>query len=107
MNAHWISDSARKSINAPRLWKESCAHTECTLHQLSPYIGKIKSSIAGELVERFSRPGDLVVDPFAGAGTIPFEAVTRDRRVLAADISPYARILSKAKLSPPPSLDAA
>jgi hypothetical protein len=88
-------------------WRESCAHTECTLHQLSPYIGKIKSSIAGELVERYSRPGDLVVDPFAGAGTIPFEAVTRDRRALAADISPYARILSKAKLSPPASLDAA
>jgi hypothetical protein len=74
---------------------------------LSPYIGKIKSSIAGDLVERFSRPGDLVVDPFAGAGTIPFEAAVRGRRVLAADISPYSRILSKAKLSPPPSLDAA
>jgi hypothetical protein len=77
------------------------------LHQLSPYIGKIKSSIAGELVEKYSRPGDLVVDPFAGAGTIPFEAVVRNRRALAADISPYARILSIAKLSPPRSLDAA
>jgi len=31
----------------------------------------------------------------------------RGRRTLAADISPYARILSKAKLSPPPSLHAA
>ena len=92
---------------APARWREPCANTECSLHQLSPYIGKIKSSIAGELVERFSEPGDLVVDPFAGAGTIPFEAAVRGRRALAADISPYARILSKAKLSPPPSLDAA
>lgn len=48
-----------------------------------------------------------MVDPFAGAGTIPFEAIVRQRRALAADISPYARILSTAKLSPPPSLDAA
>jgi len=92
---------------APARWREPCADTECSLHQLSPYIGKIKSSIAGELVERFSKPGDLVVDPFAGAGTIPFEAAVRGRRALAADISPYARILSEAKLSPPPSLDAA
>ena len=37
-------------------------------HQLSPYIGKIKSSIAGELIERFSKPGDLVVDPFQVPG---------------------------------------
>jgi len=96
-----------QTLCAPAAWKESCAHTECSLHQLSPYIGKIKSSIAGELVERYSRPGDLVVDPFAGAGTIPLEAVVRERRALAADISPYARILSNAKLSPPPSLDAA
>lgn len=92
---------------APARWRESCANTECSLHQLSPYIGKLKSSIAGELVEQFSKPGDLVVDPFAGAGTIPFEAALRGRRALGADISPYARILSKAKLAPPASLDAA
>ena len=93
--------------SAPAGWRLPCANTECSLHQLSPYIGKIKSSIAGELVERFSKSGDLVVDPFAGAGTIPFEAAVRGRRALAADISPYARILSSAKLAPPPSLDAA
>jgi hypothetical protein len=92
---------------APTRWKEPCANAECSLHQLSPYIGKVKSSIAGELVEQYSRKGDLVVDPFAGAGTIPLEAAIRDRRAFAADISPYARILCHAKLSPPPSLDAA
>ena len=86
---------------------EPCANKECSLHQLSPYIGKIKSSIAGELVERYSKRGDLVVDPFAGAGTIPLEASIRGRRAFGADISPYARILSLAKLHPPASLDVA
>jgi len=90
---------------APQRWNEPCTHIECSLHQISPYIGKIKSSIAGELIERYSNIGDLVVDPFAGAGTIPFEAVIRGRRTFCADISPYARILSLAKLSPPPSLE--
>ena len=92
---------------APARWSQSCANTECTLHQLSPYIGKIKSSIAADLIERYSDPGDVVVDPFSGAGTIPFEAATRGRRALGADISPYARILSTAKLWPPRSLPAA
>jgi hypothetical protein len=92
---------------APARWREPCANTECTLHQLSPYIGKIKSSIAADLIERYSAPGDLVVDPFAGAGTIPFEAATHGRRAMGADISPYARILAQAKLTPPPSLDTA
>src|SRR5881394_3892202 len=65
---------------APARWKRPCAHTECSLHQLSPYIGKIKSTIAGELIDRYTSPRDLVADPFSGAGTIPFEAVLRGRR---------------------------
>ncbi|MEQ1795302.1 MAG: DNA methyltransferase [Nitrospira sp.] len=93
--------------SAPKWWKDPCAHEECTLHQLAPYIGKIKSKIAGDLIERYSKPGDLIVDPFAGAGTIPLEAAIRGRRAFAADISPYAYVLSKAKLSPPKSLEIA
>ncbi|MEW6682688.1 MAG: hypothetical protein AB1451_07160 [Nitrospirota bacterium] len=92
---------------APRWWTEPCAHRECSLHQLAPYIGKIKSSIAGDLIERYSMRDDLIVDPFAGAGTIPLEAALRGRRAFATDISPYARILSQAKLSPPVTLQAA
>lgn len=82
-------------------WFKSCTHSECTLHQLSPYIGKLKSSIARDLISAFSKPGDLVVDPFSGSGTVPLEAALLGRRVLAADISPYAKILTKAKLSAP------
>jgi hypothetical protein len=92
---------------APPEWKQPCASVECSLHQLSPYIGKLKSSIAGELVECYSKKQDMVIDPFCGAGTILFEAAIRGRRAFGADISPYARILSQAKLYPPHSLEAA
>ena len=102
----WLISSVQVGP-APTRWKQPCANTECSLHQLSPYFGKIKSSIAGDLVERFSKPGDLVVDPFAGAGTIPLEASIRHRRAFGSDLSPYARILSIAKLAPPPSLEGA
>ena len=107
MTSNLLPHELVAAVAAPSQWKQPCANTENTLHQLSPYIGKIKSSIAGELVERYSNPGDLVADPFAGAGTIPLEAALRGRRVFGSDISPYACILSKAKLSPPPSFDSA
>lgn len=93
--------------DAPPNWAKSCSRTECTLHQISPYIGKLKSSIAGDLVEKYSVAGDLVVDPFAGSATIPLEAALRKRRVFASDVSPYSRVLSRAKLSPPNSLQEA
>jgi hypothetical protein len=71
------------------------------LHQLSPYIGKLKSSIARDLILHYSSPGDIVADPFAGSGTIPFEACLLGRRAFAADVSPYAEVLCQAKLSAP------
>jgi hypothetical protein len=92
---------------APDHWHQSCVHSECTLHQLSPYIGKLKSSIAHDLIRTYSRPGDLVIDPFAGSGTIPLEAALLGRRVFAADISPYAKFLTTAKLNPPSCLEEA
>ncbi|MCK4516138.1 MAG: hypothetical protein KAU31_12825, partial [Spirochaetaceae bacterium] len=69
--------------SAPADWARRITATESSLHQLSPYVGKIKSNIAADLVERYTEPGDLVIDPFCGAGTIPLEASMRGRRVFA------------------------
>lgn len=88
----------------PELWGAPATSTENTLHQLAPYIGKLKSSIAADLIRSYSNTNDLVVDPFAGSGTIPLEALALGRRSFGADISPYAAILTKAKTGPLPDL---
>lgn len=88
---------------APARWRDPCVHSECTYHQLSPYIGKLKSTIAKDIVAEFTRAGDLVVDPFCGSGTIPLECLLAGRRVVAADASPYAEVLTRAKLQAPPN----
>jgi DNA modification methylase len=88
-------------------WRGSSANTECTLHQLSPYVGKMKSSMARALVQSFTSPGDTILDPFCGSGTIALEGWIAGRNVEAFDLSPYALTLSKAKLNPILSLDEA
>ncbi len=88
-------------------WAGSALKAESTLHQLSPYIGKLKSSIAGSLVGQFTAPGDLIYDPFSGSGTVPLEAWVAGRKIIANDLSPYAALLTRAKLFPYSSLDAA
>jgi hypothetical protein len=85
-------------------WSGPCLHTESTFHQLAPYIGKLKSSIAAALIQEYTKPGDVVLDPFAGAGTIPLEAAMRGRSVCASDVNPYAMLLTRAKLFPPSDL---
>jgi hypothetical protein len=95
-----LKPRARK---VPKKLRESAATTECSLHQLSPYIGKLKSSIARFLIQKYTRVGDLVVDPFCGSGTIPLEAMLTGRSTFASDTSDYAALLSTAKLNPPQS----
>jgi hypothetical protein len=85
-------------------WTGSALKNESTFHQLSPYIGKLKSSIAASLISQFTNPGDLVYDPFSGSGTVALEAWAANRRVVANDLSPYAHALTRAKLFPPQTL---
>lgn len=84
---------------------DSTVGTEWSFHQLSPYIGKIKSSIARFLIENFTDTDAYIYDPFCGAGTIPFEAWALNRNVIANDLNKYAHVLTLAKLFPPDSLE--
>lgn len=66
-------------------------------HSMCSYQAKLKPSLAHFLVREFSSPGDVVLDPFSGAGTIPLEACLQGRVGWGNDISPLAIQLTRAK----------
>lgn len=68
------------------------------LHSLCSYQGKLKPSIAHFLVQWFTEPGQRVLDPMGGVGTIPLEARRLGRVGIASDLSPLADAVSRAKL---------
>ncbi|MYA82162.1 MAG: SAM-dependent methyltransferase [Acidimicrobiales bacterium] len=70
------------------------------LHSLCSYQGKLKPSIAKFLIEWFTEPGDRVLDPMAGVGTIPLEARRQGRVGVGSDLSPLAASVTRAKLEP-------
>lgn len=86
-----------------RLWNGSFNGRESTLQQLSPYIGKMKSGMARVLIQLYSQPGDVVLDPFSGSGVVPLEACLARRVAWANDLSPYAYVLTRGKLEAPSS----
>src|SRR3972149_2402283 len=71
-------------------------------HSLISYPSKLKPSIAHFLVSLFSQPGEVVLDPFSGVGTVPFEACTQGRPGIGSDLSPIAYHATRAKVDPPP-----
>ena len=63
--------------------------------------------MASTLVQEFTQPGDTVYEPFSGCGSIAFESWVAGCNVVANDLSPYARLLTQAKLFPYQSHDQA
>jgi hypothetical protein len=97
----------RNAVPAPSRWNVRAGNFGSRLHQMAPYIGKLKPIIANHLLTEFTSEGDTVLDCFSGSGTIPLEAALLGRRVLAFDVNPYAVTLTRAKLEAPDTIGAA
>lgn len=69
------------------------------LHSLCSYQSKLKPAIAQFLIRIFTKPGDIVLDPFSGVGTIPFEACLQGRVGIAVDLNPVAFNNTNSKLN--------
>src|SRR5512146_1896922 len=77
----------------PRLWGHS-------LHPMCSYLASFPASLAHACVARYSRPGDVVLDPFSGRGTTALEAVASGRIGVGNDLNPLAHLLTAAKVDP-------
>ncbi|MBU2008754.1 MAG: hypothetical protein KJ624_02720 [Chloroflexi bacterium] len=85
------------------VWAGSFNARESSMHQLAPYVGKLKSGMVRVLISLYSQPGDIVLDPFCGSGVVPLESVLMGRHAVANDLSPYAYVITRGKLSAPKS----
>lgn len=66
-------------------------------HTFYRYPARFSPEFAREAVRLFSRPGDLVLDPFMGGGTAAVEALAEGRTFCGNDINELAYFVSKVK----------
>ena len=71
-----------------------------SLHEIS-YRACFKSQLVSFFVERLTKPGDLVYDPFMGRGTTLIECALLGRVVAGCDVNPLSSVLAKPRLQPP------
>lgn len=95
------------STISPSYWKGKTFADESTLHQIAPYIGKMKPSMARVLINACSKPEEVIFDPFVGSGVIALESLIAGRGIISCDVNSYAVTLTKAKIFAPPSLNQA
>jgi DNA modification methylase len=68
-----------------------------SLHEIS-YRACFKPQLPHFFVELFTKPNDVVYDPFAGRGTTIIESALMNRNVIANDINPISKILCNPRL---------
>lgn len=71
------------------------------LHAICPYFAMFPESFVQENVEKYSRKGDWVFDPFCGRGTTVLESLVLGRNAAGSDINPVAYCISRAKAERP------
>lgn len=70
-------------------------------HAICPYFAMFPESFAERWIGRISDEGDVVLDPFCGRGTAPFQALLMGRRAVACDVNPVACCVTRAKTNAP------
>jgi len=70
------------------------------IHEIS-YRACFKPQLPAFFIDRLTRPGEGVYDPFMGRGTTPLQAALMGRRPLGNDINPLSTLLTRPRLTPP------
>ena len=69
-------------------------------HGFHKYPAKFFPELPRWAIKRYSSEGETVLDPMAGSGTVNVEALLANRRSVAVDVDPFARLLTRVKTTP-------
>ncbi len=75
----------------------------CSIHEIS-YRACFKPQLPKHFIEKYTKEGEIVYDPFGGRGTTAIEAALLGRNIITNDINPLSTLFVRGRLNPP-SLD--
>jgi len=69
-------------------------------HGYHRYPAKFIPQVVSRLANKYTKEGDLIVDPFGGCGTTLVESKIMGRPSVGVDINPVAVLITKVKITP-------
>lgn len=89
------SDISTILTNAVRDRKQIAGWT----HNFYRYPARFSPQFAQAAIECFSKPSDLVLDPYMGGGTVVVEGVAAGRHVVGNDLNSLATFIARVKIT--------
>lgn len=90
----WDSD---EELQRTTVWKFGRRGT-WAVHE-GRYRGNWPPQVANDLIRRYTKEGELVLDPFMGGGTTAIESWLLGRRSIGLDISPHAFSITRKRIA--------
>ncbi|MBL7116899.1 MAG: hypothetical protein ISS25_03660 [Nanoarchaeota archaeon] len=69
-------------------------------HGVHKFPAKFFPELPRYLVTKYSKVGDVILDPMCGSGTVLLESILQNRHAIGVDIDPIAKLISKVKTTP-------
>ncbi len=88
MSTRATIDPILKAIPAAR--QEEARH-----YGVHPYFTRRPANVVRSYIERYSQPGDVVLDPFGGTGVTAIEAFLLGRHAIQNDLNPFANFIAQ------------
>ena len=95
-SSHYLRDTWRQNSHGDTLTGRLYGHP---MHGMASRSGSFPPALADYFINNFSKIGDLVLDPYSGKGTAPYQACLLDRIGFGVDVTPEAYVLTGAKVN--------
>lgn len=91
-----LNSSTRKNINLKKIFPKIPRGAYLT-HGFDTYPAKMIPHMAKFLINKISKPGQTILDPFCGSGSVLIESSVSGRNSIGVDLNPLAILYTKAK----------
>lgn len=82
-------------------WKTYPKNMNNKLHSLCSYLAMFPPALPNYFINKYSKEGEIVLDPFSGRGTTALEACMNNRIGIGNDKNPLAYLLTRTKCDVP------
>ncbi len=76
------------------------AKTHPPMYLVHKYWARKPYNVVKSYIQKYSKPGDIVLDPFCGSGVTVAETVLANRKAIGIDVNPFSIFLTMGTLTP-------